>query len=779
MRNVFRAPMCALVGLASMAVGAWASVGPSVRDIVEFTHIVQPRGSDVEAFRRQMSPDGRRVFIVTRKADVATDKTRFEIQLLHLPTGQQVAASFAAPDIVFTLDSDRDPSFVDPAIGNVQWWDNQTLIFLGRIEGEFHQVYRLDLATRQVAQLTHATAPIVSYAVSADMRRLGYAAQVPNPPMKDGARSIVYGNQPFWTVRNGQKKLLSQVHKFGFYVTDVGSGQPPRMLGEPFYRANLALPQVSISPDGRWALLPRYEPERLIEWSRQYPMVDELSKRYGPALRADPLRYYSGSQVHSARRMMAWRLDDGTPHTVVDAPDDARTGYLQFRLDKLWQGTGSSVVLAGTHLPMTAGGTVSPASHVIEYWPDTGRWEVIAKLAGRLGEAAARSDGFEVTDDGKPRRFRRTDSGGWQEVPAAMGALTAQESQSGWTFRVEEGPNQPPDVVAKGPAGESIRLTALNPQFDPGSWGTIRPHAWRDDKGRPWSAGLIEGQGTEGLGNLPLVIQPYFYSPDHFYLDGPNQFGGGTSAFPGRAFVRDGILVLVMGYRPAAGSAPVTDDHDKLALFYDGIRGAISSLVQAGRVDPKRVGIIGWSTTGELTLNAVTFSGLDIRAATLADGDANTISAYMIAYGFSDSVWGHIERMNQGGPFGPTRAAWLRNDPALNTECVNTALRIESYGDVLLPNYDIYALLRRQYKPVEMVLIPGGSHSLSTPGERMISLQGNVDWYRFWLKGESRTEPMLAGETTASLQAQYVAWRQMEGMKAANDAGPRCSGAAR
>ena len=80
----------------------------------------------------------------------------------------------------------------------------------------------------------------------------------------------------------------------------------------------------------------------------------------------------------------------------------------------------------------------------------------------------------------------------------------------------------------------------------------------------------------------------------------------------------------------------------------------------------------------------------------------------------------------------------------------------------------------RQYKPAEMVLIPGGTHSLSMPSERMISLQGNVDWYRFWLKGETRTEPFLAGETAASLQAQYVAWREMETMKAANDRLPRC-----
>jgi hypothetical protein len=56
----------------------------------------------------------------------------------------------------------------------------------------------------------------------------------------------------------------------------------------------------------------------------------------------------------------------------------------------------------------------------------------------------------------------------------------------------------------------------------------------------------------------------------------------------------------------------------------------------------------------------------------------------------------------------------------------------------------------------------------------MISLQGNVDWYRFWLKGEQRTEVVLPGESDASLKAQYDLWQQMEKMKATHDAEPRC-----
>jgi hypothetical protein len=56
----------------------------------------------------------------------------------------------------------------------------------------------------------------------------------------------------------------------------------------------------------------------------------------------------------------------------------------------------------------------------------------------------------------------------------------------------------------------------------------------------------------------------------------------------------------------------------------------------------------------------------------------------------------------------------------------------------------------------------------------MISLQGNVDWYRFWLQGARRLEPVLSGETTATLKEQYARWDQMADMKAAAKPRPAC-----
>ena len=62
--------------------GADAGAGPSVRELVEFTRILQPVRLDDPTLATQRSPDGQSAFLVTRRGDVAADVNLFEILLL-------------------------------------------------------------------------------------------------------------------------------------------------------------------------------------------------------------------------------------------------------------------------------------------------------------------------------------------------------------------------------------------------------------------------------------------------------------------------------------------------------------------------------------------------------------------------------------------------------------------------------------------------------------------------------------------------------------------------
>jgi hypothetical protein len=51
---------------------------------------------------------------------------------------------------------------IDPAVQDVHWHGDQTLVFLARLDGKSLQVYSLDVPDRKLVQLTHEANPIVS-----------------------------------------------------------------------------------------------------------------------------------------------------------------------------------------------------------------------------------------------------------------------------------------------------------------------------------------------------------------------------------------------------------------------------------------------------------------------------------------------------------------------------------------------------------------------------------------------------------------------------------------
>lgn len=751
-----------------------AGVGPSVTDVVEFTRLMAPSRSSEDQLREQVSPDGLRAFILTRKANTRTDRNRYEILLLDLRPERLAAGKYQAPVLAAALEPVVDDSSSYPSVADLRWSGNRTIVFRARLSDALYQVFAVDTETRALTQLTFAPTGVIAYATSDDLRTILYAARENNPPMATGARSIVVGNQSFWSVMHGQNHVTAQQQKFHYYVAERGKARTPRRLGDTPRDLLHPWPLMSLSPDGRWALLPLGEPERQAGWIKDYPLVAEETRRIGPGLVIDPLSYFSRPDSYVPMRLQAWRVADGSTRAVVDAPEGSGGGvWTRF----LWQAGSRSVVIAGTHLPLQ--GDIkdgqagrSTALHVVEYWPESGRWDVLAELKGRVRSARTVSgDTLSITDDGGRREFRRL-AGSWQEtVPVLESGVGTSTGKNGWSLRIRQSLNEPPEIVAAGPGGQSVPLTRMNTQVD-ASWGSMRPYSWKDGRGRSWDGGLLVPAGLEAGVRRPLVIQTYGFHPSNFYLDGANDAETFTSGFAGRAFLQGGILVLAMPIYPTG--VKWNGWRGALGDSMDGVRGAVEALVQEGLVDRERVGIMGFSTTGEWVLNQITFSDVPIRAATMIDGNANTLFSSVVTYAFSDNVVDRKERTNGGIPAGETLAGWVRNDPSMHTDCIKAAVRIEKYGPVVSNNWDIYALMRRQYKAVEMVVMPKATHVLHTPSERMLSLQGNVDWYRFWLSGEERTEPYLLGESDETLREQYRRWRQMAELKAKDDARPAC-----
>jgi hypothetical protein len=145
-------------------------------------------------------------------------------------------------------------------------------------------------------------------------------------------------------------------------------------------------------------------------------------------------------------------------------------------------------------------------------------------------------------------------------------------------------------------------------------------------------------------------------------------------------------------------------------------------------------------------------------AATIVDGiDASYMQAllYGPSASFGYSVYGTE-------PFGDGLKPWIERAPGFHLDHIHTPLRIEALrAGSVLGEWEIYASLRAQHKPVDLVYFPQGQHVLQRPLERMASQQGNVDWFRFWLKGEEDSDPTKA--------EQYKLWRELKKLQEENE----------
>jgi hypothetical protein len=96
----------------------------------------------------------------------------------------------------------------------------------------------------------------------------------------------------------------------------------------------------------------------------------------------------------------------------------------------------------------------------------------------------------------------------------------------------------------------------------------------------------------------------------------------------------------------------------------------------------------------------------------------------------------------------------METSPGFNVAKSHTPLRITVLKPrLLLGDWEWFEALSLLSKPVEMVMMQDGKHVLQKPWQRMISQQGNVDWFTFWLKGQEDPDPAKAD--------QYARWRHM------------------
>jgi len=290
-------------------------------------------------------------------------------------------------------------------------------------------------------------------------------------------------------------------------------------------------------------------------------------------------------------------------------------------------------------------------------------------------------------------------------------------------------------------------LLELNPQFSELNFGKVESISWKAADGKQRTGGLFLPPDYKLQERYPLVIQTHGFWQDRFSMDGSPEW---SSAFAARMLAVKGFVVLQVRGIPVSGGP------DEGPSFLAMIEGAIEDLDQKGLIDREQVGISGFSRTVYEVGYILTHSKYKFSAANLVDG---------ITGGYMDYLaWGDDSEaaLNGGPPFGDRLELWLKNSPGFNLDKVNPPVRLVALGAAsVLEMWEWFAGLRLQNKPVDFIAIPDGTHLLQKPWDRRIAMQGIVDWYCFWLKGEEDPNPAKS--------EQYARWRELRKLQEENE----------
>lgn len=676
----------------------------TVRDAVSLTEFVSTDWFH-ESQKILPSPDGKSLLVVTRQADFAHDAVCYSILSFAKPS------SIPQPPRHRTLmklctTSNRE------AIRQVKWLANsKEILVLGERDVRNPQVYRIEVRTRRITQLTHHDTPVVSF----DCDRSG--------------ATLVFLAAPK-AVHDPRRSPQTVVHITDQRPLELLTGTPgdsdaPRINRQLFIQRGARvravvsndflteyLPLVA-SPDGRYAVLAVYKAQIPAKWLEyQDPNLLPYLQERRPARTPSNVEQYALLDLQ-ARKLLP----------LIDAPKAwTNTGIS-------WSPNGREVAVSDTFLPLSEN---ESGHRTITY---TAILQVRDRTLQEMAEGDRTVDRWtgphtllmtSGRSTSETRECWQRSGGSWarsqEEVCAAL-------KHDKWTPSIQEDLNSAPKLIAtSNTARSSIVLLDPNPQLQHIHIGQVEYMRWRATDGHEVEGDLYLPPNFDERRRYPLVIQTHGADAHRFWINGPY-----TSGFAAQPLAARGIVVLQVGFAPnhsdGGFSNTVAEGPRQMAAY----EGAIEALDRRGILDRERIGLFGFSRTVYHVEYTLTHSRDHFCAAAVADGfDGGYVN---------DLLWGgaDYDAVNGGAPLGSHLAEWLKTSPGFNIEHMTTPVHLQFYGPSgVLGAWEWFSILRRSGRPVDFLWLPRGIHVLVRPSDRFTAESAVVDWFCRWLTNKPR-----------------------------------------
>jgi hypothetical protein len=717
----------------------------TVADSIQMTRFGDPSytgGAPAKGIVAKFSPNGERFVVVLKRGNLQDDTNEYSLVLFktadafHSPT----------PRVLVSMSSSSNR----PAIHDVRWLnDNESLLFLGEHPGEKSQLYSLRCSSKKLRRLTNQTTSLTSFGATPGGDEIAYVVE-------NSILSLVNDR----VLRNG----FDVTHE---WLSDLIRGS---YSGGEYYDHSLFIKQrgktpetktklegriddpyevpMAPSPDGNYFVVQTGARETPLIWSEyEDKWLRTLTRTAGSPGGATSVDQYELVDTHT-----------GTSQVLLDAPIPPNLGS-----EVAWSPDGQSVIVSNVYLPLTVDDPAEQSlrkSHTFLAEIEVPNRKIIkisdqdlrlVKWDSRTNTVVCEAGRIDSLN-GKttPTIYFRKNGDRWSQVEAPKETGAALP-----VIVLEEDLNVPPRIVAVDPAtGRKSLLMDLNPQFGHITFGKVEELKWRDTLGNEVTGGLYWPPNYVSGRKYPLVIQTHGFKPDRFWIDGP-----WTTAFAAQPLAGKNFFVLQVP-DPDWHLFGTPDEAPRAVAAYEG---AIDYLDRRGLVDRNLVGIIGFSRTCYYVTQMLAFSKYPITAAVIADGGDADYFQYFAFSNANPAFAADSEALNGGAPFGEALSSWTKRVSAFHMDQVQAPLRIQALGPAsLLSEWSWFSGLSRLRKPVDLIYLPEGTHILEKPWERMVSQQGNLDWFCFWLKGEEDPDPTKA--------EQYKRWRELRKLQEANDA---------
>jgi dipeptidyl aminopeptidase/acylaminoacyl peptidase len=707
----------------------------TVSDVVNATRVAGPAdsssflgGSPTRGFA-SFSPNRKWCSVVLRRANISNNTNTYSLFVIEI----DAVFRGVRPKLLVVLSSSSNRE----GIKQVTWLDdNETILFLGEHPDESTQLYKVSRKTSKLSRLTSHPTSLTSYSVSSDGHRIVYAAE---PHLNRLKTPEVLRNSIYVPRDADLAGLLSERVTRGsadgceLFVTSTSNRpRPLKVTGSLLFPA----PQLSISPDGRYAVVMTLIRNPDTSW-KDYEDAGLKRALSGLTMATNAVRLIRGYEIVD--------LGDGSSQPLIDAPiGDSGS-------DIIWSANSRSVIVTGIHLPLNSKDPeVLRDRHIHTFVVEVSIPDV---KINQISDQDLRLLGFDRDADAWKFEAR-------QSEPASDGRPTFiyyRKTIKGWvssqerpvtTVRprvdifVDENKIGLQVIAEDLERNRNVVLFDLNPQFRRLSLGTVEDLTWKDVKGNAIMGALYRPPNFVSGKRYPLVVQTHGYRPHASWIDGPF-----ATAFAAQPLASKSIVVLQLP--ELAAGTPEEGERNLLA-----IESGVEHLNQMGVIDIQRVGLIGFSRTSFHVKYVLTHSKFHFAAAAVADGVDAGYFQFMVFANEAPNVASDAVMLVGARPFGKGLQSWIATSPGFLLDKVESPLLIQATRPgSLLGEWEWFSGLSQLGKPVDLLYIPTGEHVLEKPWDRVASLQATVDWFNFWLNGQEDVDP-------AKMQ-QFERWRSM------------------